>query len=68
MAESMRKAFQQASRSRQEGQFNRAAEDFAKKVGPVSPEDLQVNLEHEANPRAQALRQAASAARRRQVN
>ena len=68
MAQSMKAAFQQATKQRQEGEFDRAAGQLASRMGPVSKDDLQVSPETAANPRLQALNQVAKKHAKRQVN
>ncbi len=55
-------------RTKSEAEFDRSAEEFARQIGPVGPEDIRVTLEAEDNPRLKAFNEAAKAAARRKIN
>lgn len=68
MADKTANASKDAQRRREEREFDRAAREFARKVGPVGPEEFHVTLDHGDDPMAQALSQAARELRRRKIN
>ncbi len=68
MANSMTSAFKEATARKADQEFDRAASEFAKRVGPVSPDELRVNLDHEQDPHAQVLKETLSRRRRRKLN
>ncbi len=68
MANSMTNAFKDATRKKQEAEFERATAEFARKLGPVGPDELKVFHGEESNPRLQTFNQVAKAAARRKIN
>ncbi len=58
----------QTKRKKSETEFDKAAEEFARQVGPVGPEEIRVTLEASENSRLKVFNEVAKAAARRKIN
>jgi hypothetical protein len=68
MANKMRGALKSAQRKKEEAEFEKATEEFAKRVGPVSDNDLRVSRPTAESVPVQVFNKVAKAAARRKIN